>query len=136
VLTAMGKTMELPVSHTGVLPVLRTPKFSNFSVKFSEVSFKGATVTINADATNPNIFALGVENLGYALSLGETTVGELKASTDKQIPAEGSGRITLTGRVGAGSALMQIMSGKGLGKPNLAVTGIVDTPYGKAKLNR
>jgi LEA14-like dessication related protein len=133
-LTAMDRTMELPVSHQGTLPVLRAPQFSNFNVRMSDLTLRGATVTVEAEMQNPNSFAVGLGDLGYGLSLGETRVGALTAATADSIPSDGTGRITLKGRIESVSALTQLLRGGSLGKPALSATGFLDTPYGRAGL--
>jgi LEA14-like dessication related protein len=133
-LAAAGQSYELPMSHSGKFPVLRPPKFANLSVKFSDVSMTGAKVSVEGDIQNPNIFSLGVQDLGYALKLGEVSVGDVTASTSRSIPAAESGKLKLTGQISAASALLKILGGQGLGTPRIAPTGTIETPYGTAKL--
>ena len=133
-LDAMGKSYELPVSHTGTFPILRPPKFSNFKVNFSDVSLRSAKVTVQADVQNPNVFALGIKNLGYQLALGSVSVGDLVASTADKIEPDKSGKVTLTGQISAASALLKVIRGASIGTPKLAPSGAIETPYGPVKL--
>jgi len=126
---AMGRTFELPLSHSGTLPVLRPPKFSNVKLRFAGTAF-----TVDADVQNPNLFALGLKNLGYGLKLGDVVVGDLVASTLDSVAPGGSGHVTLKGKLSAASALMRLTGGGRLGAPNLAPVGVIETPYGAVKL--
>jgi len=130
---AGGRTYEAPLSHKGKLPVLRAPKFSNFKVDFANVSPRGAGVTVQADIVNPNIFAIGLHDLGYALKLGEVSVGSLVAKTDRSIGPGAKGKLRLSGKVSALSALADLLKGRGLGAPTLATTGTIKTPYGQVR---
>lgn len=132
--SALGTSLELPVSKSGTFPVLKRPEFSNIEVQIGEVSLRGAQVTVDADIRNPNAFALGLEKLGYALKLGEVGVGNLVASTDKSIGAGQSGRVRLTGEVSGTSALGKLLRGGSLGAPKLSPSGALQTPYGTASI--
>jgi len=133
---AMGREYELPVSHAGTFPILRPPKFSNFRVAMSNVSLRSARVTVHADVVNPNVFALGIKDVGYELALGSVSVGNLVASTVDRIEADARGRVTLTGEVSATSALLRLIRGTKLGAPKLAPSGTIETPYGPVKLEK
>jgi LEA14-like dessication related protein len=136
ILSGLGKSVDLPLSHSGTLPVLRPPKFSDIQVSFPSLSATRASVLVKADMTNPNIFALGLQELGYALTLGDTSVGNLKASTTETIDADDSGPITLQGEISAAGALLRLLRTRSLGTPTLRPVGLIDTPYGKVKLKK
>ncbi len=136
ILSGMGRTYVLPASHTGTLPVLRAPKFSNINVRFAERSPISATVIVEADIENPNIFALGIKDLGFVLKLGDEQVGNLTASTTAEIPAGKSGRLTLKGRIVTVRALLRLALGQSLGEPKIEPTGAIETSYGPVKLRK
>jgi LEA14-like dessication related protein len=132
-LAAGERSYELPLSHSGTLPILRRPTFSNISLNRSEPTLDGAGLTIEADMLNPNVFELGVKQLGYLINLGDTEVGELTASTADSVGAGKSTRITLTGKISAAKALLGL---KGLGSPSISPSGAIETPYGAVRLQQ
>lgn len=129
-ITALGQTYELPVSHSGKLPVLRLPSISFGDVDVSGVSTSGARVSAQATLSNPNVFALGLGDLAYHLRLGEVPVGAVTASTVNTIAPGASGQLNLVGEVTARAALMKLLAGSSLGRPTLVLSGAVQTPYG------
>ncbi len=131
-LSALGRNFELPFSHSGKAPVLRPPSFRAVSVAPPEVSISGATIAIDAEVSNPNLFGLGIERLGYGLRAGEIDLGGLTASTGGEVPAGGVGQIRLTGRMGLDRALLQALGGMRPGAMVLRPVGSVTTPYGAA----
>ena len=133
-LPVMGESIELPFSHSGKVPVLQRPTFSNIKVDVADVSFTSAKLSVEADMLNPNVFALGVKELGYLLKLGDVQVGDLVASTADTISAEGSGRVKLNGKISAASAVMRLLQGKDLGLPLITPSGEIETPYGRVRL--
>ena len=76
-----GQSFDLPFAHEGQFPVLRPPKLSILEVDTSDVSLSGARVAVTAEMENPNVFALGLQNLGYALTIGGVSVGAIRATT-------------------------------------------------------
>ena len=133
---ALGATFKLPLSHEGTAPVVRLPRFTNVTFRVGRVSLTSATVFVEADMENPNIFEIGVNQLGYALQVGDTPVGNVTATTGGSIGAGESGRIRLTGRISAGGALLRLMRGEPLGTPRIQPTGSIETPYGAIKLQK
>lgn len=136
VFSAMGRSFELPLSYEGRAPVVRPPRFSNITVRFSKVSLTSAAVTVEADMHNPNIFDVGINSLGYVLRLGEAQVGNVTAATAGKIAAGKTGRLTLTGRISAAGALFRLARGGSLGAPSIQPTGAIETPYGAVKLGK
>lgn len=132
----MGRSIDLPLSYERTLPVVRAPRFSNVTVQFSRLSLTHATVTLEADIENPNVFDVDVEGLGYQLMLGGTSVGNLTASTAGTVAAGERGRFKLTGQVSAASALFRLARGESLGAAKLSATGAITTPYGKVNLTK
>jgi LEA14-like dessication related protein len=132
---AVGKKLELPFGHEGILPILQPPKFSAVSMKEPVVSLSGAKIAVDANVANPNIFALGFKNLGYALQIGDIPVGDLAVSTLNQLAAESSGKMSFGGQVSAWDAARGILSGGKLGEIKIVPKGEIETPYGPVKLD-
>ena len=133
--SALGQSFELPMKHTGTFPVLRAPTFSDVNIQLSDVSLQSAKIVADVAMKNPNVFALGLENLGYVLNIGDEQVGDLPASTVEKVGAGETGRLRLTGAVAASDALSRIVR-SGIGAAKLALSGSGDTPYGPAQLGR
>lgn len=132
---AVGKNFELPFGHEGILPILQPPKFSAVNMKEPEVSLSGAKIAVDANVANPNIFALGFKNLGYALQIGDIPVGDLAVSTLNQLAAESSGKMSFGGQVSAWDAARGMLSGGKLGEIKIVPKGEIETPYGPVKLD-
>lgn len=133
-----GRDFDVPFSHEGTFPVLRPPTLSITDVKTSGASLGGASVTVEAQMKNPNVFALGLKDLGYVLQLGDVPVGDIKAATIHQIGAGETGRLTLTGRLTAADAARKLLQGglPGPGDATLRPVGALQTPYGPVELRR
>jgi len=134
VLSAMGKSYELPVSHRGKIPILRPPTFTNLNLKLSDLSVRGTRVTLAADIVNPNAFDIGLKGLGYELKLGDFPVGNVAASTGDTIGAGKTGKLVLEGRLEAAAAVKRLLLGRSLGVPRIAATGTLKTPYGEVEM--
>lgn len=130
----VGKSFELPLSHRGKFPVFRLPKFEDVRLSFPEVSFSRAKVVVTAKVTNPNVFGLGIEGLGYEVKAGEIEIGGLKAATGGDIKPGQSGEVSLTGEVSGAKVVLQAIKGAKLGKGKLTPSGAVKTPYGLVRL--
>ncbi len=128
--TALDQAHELSVSHAGTVPVLRLPKISFDSVDFTDVSMTGARMTIDATLRNPNVFALGLGELGYHLSFGDVPVGGLTATTGNTIAAGASGKIAMAGQLTGHEVLARLLAGRSLDRPRLVFTGRLETPWG------
>lgn len=129
-LAALGQNFDLPLSHDGTFPVLRLPKVSVVNVGMSDVSVSSAKLTVEATLHNPNVFALGVNGIGYAIKLGEVPVANVTATTADTIAAGGAGKLTLAGEITAKSALLKLLAGSSLGEPAVSLGGAIQTPYG------
>ncbi len=135
-LSALGENVELPLSHTGTVPVLRLPAVSIDKVDVAELSLSSAKVMVDASLKNPNVFPLGMEQLGYVLRLGDVPVGSVSASTIESIAAGATGKLSLAGQITARSALTKLVSGSGLGQPSVSLAGAIQTPYGAVPVAR
>ena len=132
--SALGQSRDLPLERSGTVPILHPPKFRHPRVGFSPVSWRGALVTLQADVHNPNVFPLGVHDLGYRLSLGDVEVANVTATTGGPIGPGQNGCVVLTGRITASGALLRLARGSKLGKPRLTASGVLHTPYGVVNL--
>ena len=152
--SAMGRSFDLPLSHTGKLPVVRPPRFSNITVQFSGATSGGGqggpagppveggqtwrAVTVTADIENPNVFDIGITSMGCVLSVAGADLAKVTASTEGKIRADGTGRASLTGQVtsdeaSTAAALFRILWGGERVAPKLAPVGSIETPYGAVK---
>jgi LEA14-like dessication related protein len=128
------RKVMLPFSYQGTFPILRPPTFSDVKVNIAEVSPGGAKLRISALAKNPNVFPLGIENLGYALKLGDVRIADLVASSDETLKAGQAAPLSFTAEMSAASALLDLMRGSGAGGAALLPSGSVQTPYGPVQL--
>lgn len=133
--SALGQSLELPLKHSGTFPVLRPPTLSDVRMQLSDVSLQSARIVADVAMKNPNVFPLGLENLGYSLKIGDEQVAGLTASTTEKIGTGETGQLRLTGTVSASDALTKILR-SGIGAAKLALSGSVETPYGPAQVGR
>ena len=133
ILPFMGRSFEVPVSHSGTFPILRPPTFSDIEVDLAQVSLIKTKISANAQMKNPNAFTLGIEDLGYVLKLGDIELGNLTATTGSTLDAGQTGRLSLTGEASAASALFSLIKGGSTGKTEIAPSGSIKTPYGAVK---
>jgi LEA14-like dessication related protein len=132
----LGVSFEIPFAHEDKFPILHAPRFSHVRLRFSEVSLRSAMLTVEAEVANPNAFPIDIRGLGFVVEAGDDEFGGLSASTAEQIPAGGTGRITLAGHISAASVLMRVIRGETLRKARLCPSGSILTPYGPVKLER
>ncbi len=135
-IAVMGQNYEVPFAHEGSFPVLRPPGLSVKNVRTPETSLSSVSVQVEAEIKNPNVFAIGVDGLGYSLRLGEIAVGNVVAATPGSIEAGQTGALTLTGKVTGLEAVQQLLSGQKLGAASLTASGSIQTPYGSVELSR
>jgi len=62
-------TMEIPISKSGTIPVIKPPSISVQSLKLTELSLSKVAFEFGLDINNPNSFQLDVVNLDYALDI-------------------------------------------------------------------
>ena len=123
-------TIETP-SVQSVTP--RVPKFSAISVDTPKLSLSGGEVGVKTNMGNPNKFALGLDDLGYELRLGDVSICSLRAATAEAIAAGEERQLSLAGSVQGIQAAKQLLKGVKAGGFNIAPTGFLTTPYGKVK---
>lgn len=134
VATSQDGRSEIPVEHTGTLPLLRPPRFSVPRVKFADASLTGAKVALEVDVHNPNIFSLGLARIGYSMNVGRIPLGNVHASTVGELAARSSGKLSLVGEITAAGVLLRLARGEKPGDFGMAWEGTVQTPYGTATL--
>ena len=91
----------------------------------------GAGVSIVAEIENPNAFAVGVADLGYALSIGGVRVADITARTPNRIGSKSKGELRLDGRISTAQAIGGILKSRDLSAVSIDLTGALDTPFGK-----
>lgn len=133
-IVVMSQNFEVPFAHEGTFPVLRPPSLSVRDVRTPETSLSSVAVEVEAEIRNPNVFGIGVKDLGYSLRLGEVAVGNVVAATPGSIGAGQSAVLKLTGKVSGLQAAQQVMSGQKLGAASLTASGAIETPYGPFQL--
>lgn len=129
-----GSPLEVPFSHAGTLPIPKPPKIRVQDVRTADVGLGGATLELDVELANPNGFALGLEQLGYDLTLGGTSLGGLRATTDGKVPARGSRSLTLSADVSSGRTLQALLGGVSPADARVVPTGSFDTPWGAVRL--
>jgi LEA14-like dessication related protein len=103
-------------------------------VRLSEVSLRRASLAVEAEVANPNVFPIDIRGLGFVLKAGDDQLGGLTASTAEPIPAGGTGRLTLKGEVSASAVLLRIVRGESLRRATLCPSGSIMTPHGPVTL--
>ncbi len=134
VVNPLGQELSLPLSYTGKAPILKVPEFRSMTVQPGEVTMTRARVRVDADIVNPNIGAIGLADLGYTLTLGSVSVGNITATTGGNVEAASTGRISLLGEVSAAQAVIQMLMGGRLGEPQIVPTGSLVTPWGNVRM--
>lgn len=135
-LSSLGQSFELPLSHEGTFPILRPPTFSDVKFQLADVSLTKAKFNIDAAVNNPNIFTLGLEDLGYVLKLGDIKLGGLTAATDGSLDPGGTGRMSLSGEASVANTLFNLLVGGTAGQAQILPSGSIRTPYGKVNLQQ
>lgn len=133
-LDAAGRNFELPFVHDGILPIFRIPKIDVLNIKPSNVSLTGAKLAVDANVTNPNIFGIGMDDVGYVLRLGELELGRVGIANLKELGPGQSAQVSFVGETSAGRVARELLSGGSLGGVRLLPTGSLDTPYGPIRL--
>jgi len=134
-LPVMDQKFDIPFKTEGRIPIFKLPKIEDIKVNFGKPSLlDGAEISATAKLTNPNICAIGVQGLGYNLSLGDVTVGDITAMTGSSIEPDASDTLTLKGKISALNTIQQLLGGQSLGTPKVNLIGAIETPYGKINL--
>jgi LEA14-like dessication related protein len=129
-----GRKLELPFSYSGTFPILRPPTFSDVAVNVADSSFFRTKINVDALAKNPNVFPLGIENLGYTLKLGDIQVADLRAAARDTIGAGQTAPLSFTAEVSTANAALNLLQGIKFGEASLLPVGTIETPYGTVPL--
>lgn len=91
----LGKS-EIPISQSGVIPIVKIPTLSVKDMELSSITFSQARLNLNIEIQNPNSFSINTEGLNYNLKLNDlntlsgkiqqTQTIEKKSSTQISIP--------------------------------------------------
>ncbi len=106
--------VSLPVSKTGALPAVHTPKISLDALDMRNLSFRGADLALRLNVDNPNAFGLALQSLDYDLGLAGSAVANGTTRTSAEFPSHGTGSIELPLHLdflSAGRALFSALSG-------------------------
>lgn len=133
-LELLGQQFPLELEHEGQFPVMRAPRLSEVTVDKPTFSLSGADVTISANLTNPNVFALGLTGLGCEIRIGDQLLGNVNVSTTDSVQPDGSAPLTARCHLSSTSAAQQLIGGN-LQKPAIVLVGSIDTPYGSVLLS-
>ncbi|MBI5116152.1 LEA type 2 family protein [Candidatus Poribacteria bacterium] len=136
VLAALGQSFEVPVSHSGSVPILQPPLLTALKVRLADVSLSKATVIVDSEIKNPNVFPLGIGSLRYTLDLGDVRIGDLSASSPGPVRAGQTQQFNLSGEVSASNGLIKLLMSGVTGKPEIAASGSIQTPYGPVRLSK
>lgn len=126
--------IEVPFSHAGMMPIPKPPQIRVTDVRTSEVGFAGASLEIDAEVLNRNGFALGLDGLGYALTLGGTPIGGVRTDAGGAIAGGGSRNATFRASLSATEAAKALLGGASPSAADLRPTGAIDTPWGRVPL--
>lgn len=66
--------LDIPLSHSGTLPVPRLPNIQLASCRLGSIGLTGATIELLLGAHNPNAFAVPLGALSYQVSVAGTQV--------------------------------------------------------------
>lgn len=133
-ITAFGQAQEIPLSHHGTIPILQMPRLSVVDYSPPEVSLRGAKLNVAADMLNPNVFALGLGQVGYTLRIGGFSIGRIGAASPSEIGAGETSRIEMTAEISAVDALRGLLANPSLGSISVTPTGRIQTPWGPIDL--
>ncbi|MGB0714410.1 MAG: LEA type 2 family protein [Phycisphaerae bacterium] len=134
VLELLGQQFPLTLRHEGELPVMRVPKISNIDWERPSFSLSGADIKVSASLTNPNVFELGLTNLGCEVRFGDMVLGAVDINTDQKIQPGQTAALVATCHVSSTSAATQLLNGGDWGSPKVTLVGSLDTPFGPVTL--
>ena len=75
--------IDIPVEHTGTLPVVRIPKLSIKGLKVENLSFTSADLELEVEIDNPNNFGISLSELDYGLEING--LSSLSGKLDQQL---------------------------------------------------
>lgn len=95
--TPLG-VLEVPLSHTGTMPVPQLPSLAIANAAVGSVDLSGAGVSVTLNVKNNNSFALPVGALAYALTVNGAPVVQA-ATAPQQLPAGGTLPLVISARL-------------------------------------
>lgn len=87
--------VPMSLKHAGTLPIPAVPQVRLKSVNWQELSLSQAVASLVIEVGNPNAFALDLDAMNYALSLGQTKVADVTASNLPAAAAKGTQELTI-----------------------------------------
>jgi len=124
-----------PIRYQNRFPILKPPYIRVGDTDFDNDGWTSAKVKMDVRIENPNIFPLGVEDLGYDLVMGSTPIGRLTASSNDPIGARSSGHVELRGKITARHVLGRLLAGGGLDSAKVYPHGAIRTPWNRVTLD-
>jgi LEA14-like dessication related protein len=106
--------VALPVSKSGALPAVHTPKISLDALDLQNLSIRGADLALRLNVDNPNAFGLAMQSLNYTMGLAGSSVASGTTRSSADFPSHGKGSIELPLHLdflSAGRALFSALSG-------------------------
>lgn len=76
--------VSVPIKHEGEVPIPAVPEVAITSIRWDELSLNHARATVAMDVKNTNDFAVGLNEMGYALKLGGQEVADGRVSRSTQ----------------------------------------------------
>lgn len=128
--------LSLPLSQKGEVPVPAVPSVNVTSVKFDTLTLNSAAAVVKMDITNTNAFPINLQKLGYALSLGGSSIGSSEVTQPLKLDSGQKGTLEIPIRfnpMNLGPAALNMLRGNGA---NFEVAGDmqVGTKFGDLNL--
>ena len=128
--------IALPLAHEGGLPIPAPPEVSLDAFRLGELGLQKVEGTVDLRLSNPNDFAVGLDQLDLGLSIAGRRVADLRASEGPQLAAGGDGVLALPlslSPLELGTAVLDVLSGN---QANYGLQGdlVLSTPFGSLRL--
>lgn len=87
--------VNVPVSKSGHLPLLKLPKLDDISLQMKKLSFTSADLELKLDLDNPNAFALALTKLNYDFNINGSTWAKGLAAEPIQLSQKGKSAVRI-----------------------------------------
>jgi LEA14-like dessication related protein len=107
--------LALPLEYSGELPIPKWPKVDIADVNVKQFNFSGVELEAKLILSNPNAFALDLNQFNYQLNAASNTIGSSRLS-NVSLPAGASKTVTVPFSLSLselGNSLVQMLRGKG-----------------------
>jgi len=128
--------VSLPVSRSGELPIPTVPEVELAGIAWEELTLNRASAVATVKVTNTNEFAVDLNRLGYALSLGGRSVADASVSKPPILKAGAGDTLTIPLSIrpmDAGLAFFNLLRGRDAA---YEINGMMQgtTPFGPLNL--